>query len=127
MGYPIKAWGGLWGEIEPFCTILQLFFPLRICYFLMGQPKNCENGLLACKNGLSACKRGYKTSFNHWDTPLKHGGPLNTLWERLNHFVPFCSYFSRFKFAGFKTVKMTCWLVKMGCLLVKLVVQCLCM
>ena len=57
--------------------------------------------------------------------PIKAlGGPLNILCI---HFVSFCSCFSRFEFAAFKTVKMGCLLVKMDCGLEKLVVQCLCM
>ena len=55
LGYPIKAWGGLWGEIEPFCTILQLFFPLEFAAF-----KTVKMGCWLVKMGCLLVKWGIR-------------------------------------------------------------------
>ena len=47
------------------------------------------------------------------------GGLLNTLWGEIEPFCPILQLFFPLEFAALKAVKMTCWLVKMGCLLVK--------
>ena len=73
---------------------------------------------------------GYKTPL----TIKALGSSYISYKGRSTPFVLFCSRFSRFEFATLKKqnrlqtlFKMSCWLVKMGCLLVKLIVQCLCM
>ena len=67
---------------------------------------------------------GYRGAFNHWDTPLNHWGGDRAI---LYHFVAVFPALNLLLLEQPKTVKMGFMLVKMGCKLVKLVVQCLCM